>query len=347
VASGSGDGTVKVWQLDTGAIWDEIDCTDSGAVTHAVWSPRGAGAEPLLLTAHYSLVQSTARVLVRRAQLSSTGGTCTSTQLCRRRVNSPLRNAFVSQVWDFQCKERTRPLQQYARVFPKRGAFTGRFQALQAANGADGPLAVVRTLADAFCIKLAPAQCTLHACRPADASSGTRCIHAQFAAGDGSVTVLEPATGQVLFTLRDAHAPSASRPGAHPAGGGGGIRGGAMRGTATAACLSPSGRLLATAGVDNTIKARVMRCVCAAFVPARRLALRACVCVCAHALMHVCAWHAQVWDASEGALLCVFVGHAAPPRSLVWARGGDAMLASGGGDAAPRVWAVPPPATDA
>jgi hypothetical protein len=47
-------------------------------------------------------------------------------------------------VWDFQCKERTRPLQQYARVFPKRGAFTGRIHALQAAEGADGPLAVVR-----------------------------------------------------------------------------------------------------------------------------------------------------------------------------------------------------------
>ena len=56
-----------------------------------------------------------------------------------------LRRIIGTQVWDFQCKERTRPLQQYARVFPKRGAFDGRVNALHAVDrDADGALAVVR-----------------------------------------------------------------------------------------------------------------------------------------------------------------------------------------------------------
>ena len=66
VATGSGDGTVRVWCIADGAAWDDIDATDSGAVTHAAWSPRSAGA-PLLLTAHCSLEKEAARVLVRRA----------------------------------------------------------------------------------------------------------------------------------------------------------------------------------------------------------------------------------------------------------------------------------------
>ena len=64
-ATGSGDGTVRVWQLADGEVWDEIDSTDSGALTHVVWAPRPGGAQPLLLTAHCSLEAHTARVLVR------------------------------------------------------------------------------------------------------------------------------------------------------------------------------------------------------------------------------------------------------------------------------------------
>jgi WD40 repeat protein len=100
------------------------------------------------------------------------------------------------------------------------------------------------------------------------------------------VTVFEPATAQVLFTLRGAHA---ARPGA----------GGAV----TAARLSHSGRLLATAGADAAVR---------------------------------------LWDASDGALLAALAGHGAPPRALAWAPG-DRALASGGGDATPRVWAAPHP----
>ena len=50
----------------------------------------------------------------------------------------------IRQVWDFQVKERTRPLQQYARAFPKSAAFAGRVHALHCAEGEDAPLAVVR-----------------------------------------------------------------------------------------------------------------------------------------------------------------------------------------------------------
>ena len=70
----------------------------------------------------------------------------------------------------------------------------------------------------------------------------------QFATGDGTVTIFEPASKQPLFTLRRPHAPGVARTGA-PAPGGGAA-------TATAAQLSPSGRLLATAGVDNAVKVR-------------------------------------------------------------------------------------------
>ena len=48
----------------------------------------------------------------------------------------------------------------------------------------------------------------------------------------------------------------------------------------------------------------------------------------------------QVWDTSEGALMCVLPGHAAPPRHLAWAPSG-AALASASADATPRVWAAP------
>ena len=48
------------------------------------------------------------------------------------------------QVWDFQAAERTRPLQQYARAFPKKTAFAGRVHALQAIRTEHSTLAVVR-----------------------------------------------------------------------------------------------------------------------------------------------------------------------------------------------------------
>ena len=48
------------------------------------------------------------------------------------------------QVWDFQVKERTLPLQQYARVLPAKGVYGGRVHAMHALVGHDGPLAVVR-----------------------------------------------------------------------------------------------------------------------------------------------------------------------------------------------------------
>jgi len=50
----------------------------------------------------------------------------------------------VAQVWDFQVKERTLPLQQYARVLPAKGVYGGRVHALHVVVGSDGPLAVVR-----------------------------------------------------------------------------------------------------------------------------------------------------------------------------------------------------------
>jgi len=50
------------------------------------------------------------------------------------------------QVWDFQVKERTLPLQQYARVLPAKGVYGGRVHAMHATVGHDGPLAVVRGL---------------------------------------------------------------------------------------------------------------------------------------------------------------------------------------------------------
>ncbi len=66
VATASGDGTVRVWEMDNGALWDEIDCTDSGAVSHAAWTRGGASdAAALLLTAHFDLQKETSRVLVR------------------------------------------------------------------------------------------------------------------------------------------------------------------------------------------------------------------------------------------------------------------------------------------
>ncbi len=56
--------------------------------------------------------------------------------------------------------------------------------------------------------------------------------------------------------------------------------------------------------------------------------------------------HLQVWDVSEGDLLCVLVGPAAPPRCLAWAANSGA-LASAGADATPHVWAAPPAPADA
>ena len=78
----------------------------------------------------------------------------------------------------------------------------------------------------------------------------TRCA-SQFATGDGTVCVFEPVSKQPLFTLRRPHAPGMVRSGAPAAGGG--------SATATAAQLSPSGRLLATAGIDNAVKVRASR----------------------------------------------------------------------------------------
>ena len=71
----------------------------------------------------------------------------------------------------------------------------------------------------------------------------------QFTTGDGTITVFEPASKQPLFTLRRPHAPGMVRSGNLAADGG--------SATATAAQLSPSGRLLATAGIDNAVKVRV------------------------------------------------------------------------------------------
>ena len=48
----------------------------------------------------------------------------------------------------------------------------------------------------------------------------------------------------------------------------------------------------------------------------------------------------QIWEMDEGTLVCSLVGHSAPPRALAWAAD-ERMLASGAGDATPRVWAVP------
>ena len=48
----------------------------------------------------------------------------------------------------------------------------------------------------------------------------------------------------------------------------------------------------------------------------------------------------QIWEMEEGTLVCSLVGHTAPPRVLAWAAD-ERMLASGAGDATPRVWAVP------
>ena len=62
VVTGSGDGTLKVWHVSSGEVWDEIDCVDSGAVTHVVWA---ADSPPKLMTAHYDLQKETSRVLVR------------------------------------------------------------------------------------------------------------------------------------------------------------------------------------------------------------------------------------------------------------------------------------------
>ena len=66
-ATGSGDGTVRVCTLADGCVWDEIDCTDSGVVTHMTWLPRAGGARPLLVTANYNVRQDLSRVMVRAA----------------------------------------------------------------------------------------------------------------------------------------------------------------------------------------------------------------------------------------------------------------------------------------
>ncbi len=216
---------MKVWDLRGAAgapPWDEVDCEDSGAVTHAAWSPRPA-APPLLLTAHCALPHHASRVLARDATAMRASSLCVTRALMRmpraRACVASLRSVFL-QVWDFQAVERTRPLQQYTRAFPARAAFAGRVHALQAAAAAadegEAPLAL-------------------------------------FATGDGLVTVFAPASGQVQFTLRGEHAPRGAR--------GAGI-GAPVSATVTAARLSPCGRLLATAGVDNAIKACNARAAC-------------------------------------------------------------------------------------
>ena len=43
-------------------------------------------------------------------------------------------------------KERTLPLQQYARVLPAKAVYGGRVHAMHSVVGQDGPLAVVRAL---------------------------------------------------------------------------------------------------------------------------------------------------------------------------------------------------------
>ena len=65
VSTGSGDGTIRVWNLSTGASWDDVDCVDSGAVTHLAWCKRDADAQAVLLSAHFDLKQEISRMLVR------------------------------------------------------------------------------------------------------------------------------------------------------------------------------------------------------------------------------------------------------------------------------------------
>jgi len=60
---------VRVWALEDGTVWDEIDCTDSGVVTHVTWLPRTGGKEPLLVTANYNVKQDLSRLLVRAVLL--------------------------------------------------------------------------------------------------------------------------------------------------------------------------------------------------------------------------------------------------------------------------------------
>jgi hypothetical protein len=132
-ATGSGDGTVRVWALEDGSVWDEIDCIDSGVVTHAAWLPRASGAQPLFVTGNYNLAQDLSRLLVRAMPML---GRCNMSWLA---------DALAGlEVWDFQVKERTLPLQQYARVLPAKGVYGGRVHALHVVVGSDGPLAVVR-----------------------------------------------------------------------------------------------------------------------------------------------------------------------------------------------------------
>ncbi len=168
-------------------------------------------------------------------------------------------------------------------AFPKKNAYLGRVHALHTAAGPDGPLAAVRPVLR--CGVLLPHQHRF-------------CM--QVAIGDGTLLVIDTSMGKTLFTQRGAHAcaplPLAS---SHSLPAGKALQ--QPSASVTAACLSPCGRLAASAGVDNAVR---------------------------------------VWSTDEGALLATFVGHAAPPKGLLWSADA-ALLASGGGDAAPRVWRVP------
>ena len=58
---------MRVWALADGSVWDEIDCTDSGVVTHLAWLQRTGGAQPLLVTGNYNVAQDLSRLMVRAA----------------------------------------------------------------------------------------------------------------------------------------------------------------------------------------------------------------------------------------------------------------------------------------
>lgn len=79
VATGSGDGTVRVCELAGGALLDEIDASDSGAVALVRWAaalPPPPAAEPrvpdaALLSAHYDFAAERSRALVRASCVTS------------------------------------------------------------------------------------------------------------------------------------------------------------------------------------------------------------------------------------------------------------------------------------
>ena len=184
-------------------------------------------------------------------------------------------HAWPQQVWDFGVQERTRPLQQYAACFPKKVPYFGRVTGLHTVDDeGDGALAAVRTCHSARALTF---RIHSHAC----------CC-AQISTGGGTLTVLDPATCKALFTTTGAHV---FTPGS------------SSRGSAsiTALRLSPTGRHVATAGVDAAVR---------------------------------------VWETGEGRQALCLVGHAAAPTTLLWSPDGRTLLSGGGSDAL-RVWRVP------